>query len=302
MSGLSLLDDIIFRGVFGSQKNGPALAALLSALLHRQGPDKITQVEILNPQRETESLDEKESVLDIKARDGHGSYFNIEVQLTHHIAYRQRTVFYGCSMLTQQPIAGLDYSALCPCIHISLVDFVMFADVESYQHRFVLYNPDSSTQLTNLLEFHYIEIGKFLRALGQPRNTVERWLYFLVNATSAETLADLPEDIRNEEGIAMAYEATNHLLADPELRYRVEARRKFALDVATNLAFAKREGRAEGLAEGRTEGRAEGLTEGRAEGLRDAARKMLSKGMLADAVADITGLDISEVEKLAIPE
>ena len=60
VNGLSLLDDIIFRGVFGRQKNGPALAAFLSALLHRQGPDKITQVEILNPLRETDSLDEKQ--------------------------------------------------------------------------------------------------------------------------------------------------------------------------------------------------------------------------------------------------
>ena len=65
-------------------------------------------------------------------------------------------------------------------------------------------------------------------------------------------------------------------------------------------------GKAEGLAEGMMKGKAEGLAEGKAEGLakgkaesaRNIALEMLDRGMDPKLVAEITKLDISEIEKL----
>ena len=46
------------------------------------------------------------------------------------------------------------------------------------------------------------------------------------------------------------------------------------------------------------EGRSEGRAEGRAEGIVAVAKKMLSKGMSADLVAEMTGLSLDEVSGL----
>ena len=46
------------------------------------------------------------------------------------------------------------------------------------------------------------------------------------------------------------------------------------------------------------EGRAAGRAEGRAEGIVAVAKKMLSKGMSADLVAEMTGLSLDEVSGL----
>jgi predicted transposase/invertase (TIGR01784 family) len=59
----------------------------------------------------------------------------------------------------------------------------------------------------------------------------------------------------------------------------------------------------QGIEQGREEGLAEGLEkgiqQGRAEGIAAVARKMLSNGMDAKTVAEITGMHIIDVEKLA---
>ena len=60
----------------------------------------------------------------------------------------------------------------------------------------------------------------------------------------------------------------------------------------------KAEGLAEGMMKGKAEGLAEGLAEGKAESARNIALEMLDRGLDPKLVAEITKLDISEIEKL----
>ena len=69
-------------------------------------------------------------------------------------------------------------------------------------------------------------------------------------------------------------------------------------DIVNAIRTAEKTKFAEGRAEGRAEGIAEGRAEGRAEGFMEVAKKMLDKGMSAEAVADMTGLSLDEVFKL----
>jgi predicted transposase/invertase (TIGR01784 family) len=77
----------------------------------------------------------------------------------------------------------------------------------------------------------------------------------------------------------------------------MEERRE--LDAISELASAKREGKAEGRVEGLAEGRTVGLAEGEAKGKAEAARRMLARHMEISFVADITGLSEDEVRALA---
>ena len=64
--------------------------------------------------------------------------------------------------------------------------------------------------------------------------------------------------------------------------------------------------KAEAFAEGRAEGRAEGMAEGKAEAEKEKAERhkrittgLLNYGFDLDAISDITGIDLSELERMA---
>ena len=82
MPNYSLLNDIIFKIVFGTDANRPLLRALLNALLDLTGSQRISELTILNPWIDKDYLADKDAILDVRARDAAGRLYNIEVQLT----------------------------------------------------------------------------------------------------------------------------------------------------------------------------------------------------------------------------
>ena len=54
----------------------------------------------------------------------------------------------------------------------------------------------------------------------------------------------------------------------------------------------------EGIAEGRAEGRVQGRAEGRTEEARVMAKKLKEKGLELAMIAEVSGLDVSEIESL----
>ena len=94
--------DIIFKRLFGTAPNADLLIDLLNAVLAFPPASKVTAVEIRNPFNDKEALDDKLSILDIKARDAMGRQFNVEMQVLPHIAYPQRIVYYLTKLHQQQ--------------------------------------------------------------------------------------------------------------------------------------------------------------------------------------------------------
>ena len=62
------------------------------------------------------------------------------------------------------------------------------------------------------------------------------------------------------------------------------------------LAAAREDGIAEGLAQGHAEGRAEGLAEGHAEGRAEAVRMMLAAGIPVETIAGALGISVKDCE------
>ena len=73
MYGLSFLNDIVFKMIFGKQANEALLRALINALLELDSRDRITSLQIVNPHLDREYPDHKEPVLDVRARDARGN-------------------------------------------------------------------------------------------------------------------------------------------------------------------------------------------------------------------------------------
>ena len=157
----SIINDIIFKIVFAKDENKRILIALLNALLGYSGPMAIADITILNPNIDRETVKEKHSILDIKAVDGQGTRYNIEVQVKPAKDYIVRTVYYLAKLFGDQLETGGRYQDLATTIGISITDFVLFDYTPDLHNTFHLTNIKSGALLTDKLELHYIELTKY---------------------------------------------------------------------------------------------------------------------------------------------
>lgn len=84
--------DYAFKHVFGREESKPVLISLLDAVLQPTLGQHIASLDLLNPFNDKETLDDKTSILDIKARDQSGRQFNVEMQM---LAYGAGLSFFG---------------------------------------------------------------------------------------------------------------------------------------------------------------------------------------------------------------
>jgi predicted transposase/invertase (TIGR01784 family) len=146
--------------------------------------------------------------------------------------------------------------------------------------------------LSDILELHYIELRKFRpRKPQQLRTRFERWLYLLKFSDNyAGGEAALPDNLMEEEGIAMAIDSMRKAYARDEVREMILAREKAERDWISRLEHAEKKGR--------EKGRAEGREEGGEERARRIARNLKAKGSSLEDIASVTGLSMSELEQL----
>ena len=76
--------DCVFKALLGAESNRGLLIHFLNAILGSDLAAPITWVEILNPYNEREFLDDKLSIVDVKARDARECLYQIEIQLLNH--------------------------------------------------------------------------------------------------------------------------------------------------------------------------------------------------------------------------
>ncbi len=312
MERLSLLNDIIFKIVFGSESSRPVLRALLNALLSLSGSERIVDLEMLNPHLDKSFVMDKGPILDVKARDGQGRLYNIEVQVAAEADYKDRAVYYLTRMFAGQLEQGDPYSRLARTIGISLCDFNLFPEPEPLHSTFRLYDQEHGRELTDILELHFIELAKFRRDKPLVQMTpFEKWLHVLKFGELYQAAEGPdPEALIEEEGVEMALDAMRKACASDEVREMIEMRMKAKRDEASRMERVLREGLEKGLEEGLERGLEEGLERGlekglergRQEGLEkglelglqrgrlDAAKKMRDAGLGPDAILAVTGL------------
>ena len=89
------------------------------------------------------------------------------------------------------------------------------------------------------------------------------------------------------------YDAAAFANMDIAKQTKYETYMRTELDIIAEKAYARDEGRAEGLAEGRAEGLAEGH-----EALLETARRMLAEGLSVEMAAKCTGLSREDIAGL----
>jgi predicted transposase/invertase (TIGR01784 family) len=237
--------DYAFKHVFGREANRPILIDLIDAVLNPAPSHQIVEIELLNPFNLKETLDDKISILDIKARDQAGRQFNVEMQMLAYQYFEKRILYYWSRLHQQQLHEGQDYGAIRPTVSISFLDHQLFPQVPDYHLHFRLLEASHGFALSDDIDFHMLELPKFRKSEAELATPLDRWLYFLRYAEKIDTGA-LPAPLQHPP-VVQAFEDLK-MISEIELeRERYEARRKWLMDYNSGLTAARQQGKEEGL-------------------------------------------------------
>jgi predicted transposase/invertase (TIGR01784 family) len=173
--------DCVFKALLGAEANRDLLVHFLNAMLGDELRAPVVDVVILNPYNEREFLDDKLSVVDVKARDATGCLYQIEIQLLNLPELPARILYGWADLYSAQLASGEDYLELKPTYAIWLLGETLLPEAPGYAHRYRFCDAEGRA----LIEHGGIalfELPKFASAQVETRveTEAERWLKFFV--------------------------------------------------------------------------------------------------------------------------
>jgi len=286
MLGINPTVDFVFKKIFGSPENASILVGLLNAVLQTAVP--VVDVEILNPFNYQDFKDDKQIILDIRARDSNGRWFNIEMQVAVGAGLLKRLVYYVSSLYSGQLKSGENYVTLQPAVSICFLNSILFSESEVSHHRLRLADPENGVEISDAIEVHTIELTKYnlnVETIASA-STIEQWVFFLLFAdqNEASRLRELLPAVEIQQAITVL----ETIAAKTEDRVMYDERQKAILDRQWLIDGAREEAHEQGLEQGREEGRKAGRVEGRVEGREEGLEQGLVAGKI-QALQELLG-------------
>jgi predicted transposase/invertase (TIGR01784 family) len=181
--------DCVGKALLGDDAHPERTVDFLQSILRSDPP--IQEVRILNPYNPAEFVGDNHTVVDVKARDAAGRWFQIEVQLEAPSLLPMRMLYGWADLYQTQLAAGSDYTELCPTVSIWLLGNRLIRGSPHWHHHFRAYDPDRRVLLHEHLSIHTIELAKWTRR-GAELDIEERWIYFF---KEAQHWTELPEEL-----------------------------------------------------------------------------------------------------------
>ena len=279
--------DFAFKLIFGNEQNKDILISLLNAILEGyQHP--IQSIEILNPLGAKEYSKDKLTILDIKAKDEKGEFYNIEMQISDQYYYQKRALYYWSRLYTSQISEGIGYQNLARTVSINILNFNAIKE-KDYHNVYRIRELKKNIDLTDQLEIHFIELEKFTKDLPDLKRTMDRWIYFLKYAEKF-TETNLPEQLKEIEPIEKANVILDRISLNKEQREIYEARMKYLRDADGALQTARIRGWEKGIEEG--------IEKGIEKGKIEVAKKLLRLDMDVEKISEATGLNVEDIEAM----
>ena len=131
--------------------------------------------------------------------------------------------------------------------------------------------------LTDRLTYIFIELPKFVKTAEELDGNVLEGMYFCLK--NMPLLQERPNALKHEV-FDIIFEIGELLEMDEETRNKILENMTTERDLKNQLEYARKEGRAVGLAEGQSE----------------TIRKMIAGGIPLDAIANALGITVEECE------
>jgi len=189
---------------------------------------------------------------------------HIEIQLQVAPELKERIVFYGSKLITEQIGSGKDFDIIKKVISIIITDEELIEASPRYRHRFTFYDRESDVELSDLMEIHTLELTKL------PKDTDGTPLYDWARFIAAESEEELNMIAERNPQIGKAVVKYRELTADERARDLYDRRMRAKWDEQARLRGVKI----------------------------DIAKNLLSVGDSVEKISKATGLTHEEVENL----
>ena len=295
--------DLTFKKVFGEHPD--LVISLLNALLpFETSEDEIKEVEYLPAELVPETPLRKNSIVDVRCRDGQGRQFIVEMQMFWSPEFEQRVLFNAAKAYVRQIDAGEEYHLLEPVYSLNLVNEVFESKLPEYYHYYRMVHVEHTDRVIDGLHLVFVELPKFTPHTFTEKKMQVLWLRYLTEIN--EKTNKVPEDLLANPDIRKAVTQIEESAFSPSQLYSYEQFWDLISVEKTLFNSGKREGIAEGIAKGIVKGRAEGIAEGKAEGRAEGehckqieiAREMKKFGLALPDIVKLTGLTEREVAGL----
>lgn len=181
--------DCVFKALLGSLENRNLLTHFLNAILASDLRAPISSVDILNPYNDKEFIDDKLSIVDVKASDANGQVFQIEIQLLSYFHLPARILYTWADIYSQQLQNGNDYHLLRPTYAIWLLAENLLPNDSDYLHAYQL----RDTKGRALLDHGGIWLLELEKFTAQRIETEQqRWLQFFKDGDRLDD-SELPD-------------------------------------------------------------------------------------------------------------
>ena len=281
---INLMVDWSFKRVFGTEVNKDILIEFLKVVFPQFAITDITYIP-------TEQLgimeDDRKAIFDVLCKTEDDKTFLVEMQRGAQKHFFERALYYTSFPIMKQGKKAIakeeegagpwDFS-LDGVFFLGILDFEYEQD-EMTEHRYQLLETKTFKQMTDKLEFVFVEVAKFNKSEDELETDLDKWLYLLKNMS---TLLERPAALRDRVFGRLFDVAEYARLDDEERKNYVEAMNT-ARDTYNQIAYAHETGHKEGREEGREEKAYE------------IARKMIAKGLDVYTIAELTGLTKDEI-------
>ncbi len=275
-------NDLAFKKIFGDENHKDILISFLNSILDFKNEKTIVDISLLNPYQVPKIEELKETILDIQATNKNKEKFIIEMQKKDLGDFAKRSLYYTSKAYVEQLNKGYDYSKLKKVYFIGILNFNMF-DNESYISRHLIINQETTKQDIDDFEFTFLELSKFTKELKQLDTILDKWIYFIKNASNLDLIPKEYEDIK--EFKEAFHIATQTQWNKEEMKvYDYIGLKEF--DEINAIKTAERKAEKKGIEKGIEKGAIE------------IAIKSIKKGLDIDTIIEITSLDKQTVQEL----
>jgi predicted transposase/invertase (TIGR01784 family) len=198
-------NDLAFKKIFGNENKKEILISFLNSVLDFKDEKTIVEVTLDNPYQLPDIKELKETILDIKATNQNGDKFIVEMQKKDLSNFAKRSLYYTSKAYVSQIEKGEEIINLKKVYYIAILNFNMFEN-KNYISRHLIINQETTTQDLKDFEFTFIELKKFNIKLEDLNTTIDKWVYFINNASSFDLI---PKEFDNILEFQEAFQIAN---------------------------------------------------------------------------------------------
>ena len=217
---IRMSNDYLFRALL--QRSNYVLKGLICSLLHLD-EEEVEAVEITNPIKLGDSINEKTFYLDINVILNGNVLINLEMQVVNYHDWPERSLVYLCRTFDSLK-RGEHYQDIKSAIQISLLNFPLFPEAPEFYATYMLLNVKNHTLYSDKLRLSVVDLTHTNLATEEDKQYhIDKWAA-LFRASTWEEIKMLAQ---NNEHIREASNTVYQLSHEEEVRLQCEAREDY---------------------------------------------------------------------------